>query len=238
VCTQVGVVTNRRSWHNADLLTREVLSLYKRPLRVTNWDKALLAASRATSGLSQRQMVGQFAAVRHLPALLITGGRRACVCVCVGGVGGPCCCLHLAAPASAYKSPCHLLAHTHTHTHTRAHAPGEHDRIATPGKVAGMEMLLPRSRRAVVPACGHLSHEEAPGQLLQLLVPFCRNRIAPKAAAAAAAAAAAVPAVGALDRSGSAGSGGGGSPRQAAAAAAAAPSPTGARSPNSRLRAE
>jgi pimeloyl-ACP methyl ester carboxylesterase len=127
----VGVVTNRRAWHNPELLTREVLAHYKRPLRVQGWDAALLATSRAASSLSQKQVLGQFAAVRTLPALLVTG---------------------------------------------------EHDRIATPGKVTGLQALLPRSRRAVVPACGHLSHEEAPLQLLELLVPFCASRIAKAAA--------------------------------------------------------
>lgn len=70
---QVGVVTNRRAWHNPDLITREVLQLYKRPLRVQGWDAALLATSRATGSLSQKQVLAQFAAVRHLPTLLLTG---------------------------------------------------------------------------------------------------------------------------------------------------------------------
>jgi len=70
---QVGVVTNRRAWHNPDLITREVLQLYKRPLRVQGWDAALLATSRATGSLSQKQVQAQFAAVRHLPTLLLTG---------------------------------------------------------------------------------------------------------------------------------------------------------------------
>ncbi len=51
---------------------------------------------------------------------------------------------------------------------------GAHDRLA-PGDKA-LEALssdLGGSCMAVLPGCGHLSHEEAPGALLAALVPFC-----------------------------------------------------------------
>lgn len=57
---------------------------------------------------------------------------------------------------------------------------GEQDRVATPGKVSAVASLLLHAQRAVVPACGHLSHEEAPQKLLELMVPFCQDRLAPR----------------------------------------------------------
>jgi hypothetical protein len=70
----VGEVTNRRAWANPDLITREVLALYKRPLQVQGWDAALLATSRAAGSISHKRVAAQFAAARQLPALLVTGG--------------------------------------------------------------------------------------------------------------------------------------------------------------------
>lgn len=125
--SEVGEVSNRRAWAHPELITRDVLALYSRPLRVQGWDAALLATSRAAGAISHKRVAAQFAAARQLPTLLVTG---------------------------------------------------EHDRIATPAKVSAVAALLLRTQRAVVPDCGHLSHEEAPGRLLQLLVPFCRSKVA------------------------------------------------------------
>lgn len=40
--SEVGEVSNRHAWHEASLLTGEVLEHYKRPLRARNWDAALV----------------------------------------------------------------------------------------------------------------------------------------------------------------------------------------------------
>lgn len=48
-----------------------------------------------------------------------------------------------------------------------------HDIISTPAKAENLWQGLPRSQLSVLPDCGHLSHEEAPGLLLGQLVPFC-----------------------------------------------------------------
>jgi pimeloyl-ACP methyl ester carboxylesterase len=54
---------------------------------------------------------------------------------------------------------------------------GQYDKIVTVDKLAALSALLRRSRRVVLPSCGHLSHEETPAQLLEVLVPFCRHRL-------------------------------------------------------------
>lgn len=46
-----------------------------------------------------------------------------------------------------------------------------HRRICTPVTAARLAATL-RARVSVVPDCGHLSHEEAPGALLALLAPW------------------------------------------------------------------
>ncbi|GLC59570.1 hypothetical protein PLESTB_001501500 [Pleodorina starrii] len=52
-------------------------------------------------------------------------------------------------------------------------ATGEHDRIVPPSKSESLGADLPHAHLAVLHDCGHLSHEEAPGALLEHLVPFC-----------------------------------------------------------------
>jgi pimeloyl-ACP methyl ester carboxylesterase len=50
---------------------------------------------------------------------------------------------------------------------------GEHDRLVPPVRTEQLCAELPNSRLVIVHDCGHLSHEEAPGTLLQHLIPFC-----------------------------------------------------------------
>lgn len=47
----------------------------------------------------------------------------------------------------------------------------------TPATIAAVAEMLCQVQQAVVLNCGHLSHEEAPQRLLQLLVPFCRQHL-------------------------------------------------------------
>ncbi|GBF99054.1 hypothetical protein Rsub_11999 [Raphidocelis subcapitata] len=117
---EVGEVANRRAWHRGERCTKQVLELYRRPLRVEGWDTALLAASVASEGLSRRATGRDLAALRALPALVATGS---------------------------------------------------HDRLCSPVD-AGRVAATAGARIGMVPGCGHLSHEEAPGALLQLLAPF------------------------------------------------------------------
>eukprot|EP00775_Hariotina_reticulata_P013357 gene13357-13485_t len=125
--SEVGEAISRRAWwYNPDLITAELLALYKQPLRVQGWDTALVAASRATGSVSHKKVAAQLAVLRQLPTLLVTG---------------------------------------------------QCDKIVTVDKLAALSALLRRSRRVVVPACGHLSHEETPAQLLEALVPFCKRRL-------------------------------------------------------------
>lgn len=49
---------------------------------------------------------------------------------------------------------------------------GEADRIVPASKMSAVTSLLRNSQSAVVPECGHLLHEEAPAELVQLLRAF------------------------------------------------------------------
>jgi pimeloyl-ACP methyl ester carboxylesterase len=55
--------------------------------------------------------------------------------------------------------------------------------VATPDSLAGIAAVLRAAQCAVVPNCAHLSHEEAPQQLLELLVQFARQHLADPASA-------------------------------------------------------
>lgn len=71
--TEIGEVASRRSWHNPDKLTREVLELYKSPLRVQGWDHALMEITKLKKEFKPEDLALLFVDVRHLPALVVTG---------------------------------------------------------------------------------------------------------------------------------------------------------------------
>jgi len=73
--SEVGEVSNRRAWHEAGLLTAEVLDHYKRPLRARNWDAALVEVSRLPREVSERQVAGLCGAAARFPSAVITGAH-------------------------------------------------------------------------------------------------------------------------------------------------------------------
>ncbi len=52
-------------------------------------------------------------------------------------------------------------------------------RVVTPQRAAGLCGRLQDSRFRVLPGCGHLSHEEAPAALLELLADFAEEAMGP-----------------------------------------------------------
>eukprot|EP00249_Psilotum_nudum_P017785 c26490_g1_i2 orf=663-2615(-) len=73
--TEIAQVANRRAWHNASMLTSDVLDLYRAPLRVEGWDKALVEVSKASTGVmflssSATELVKS---LQDLPALIVAG---------------------------------------------------------------------------------------------------------------------------------------------------------------------
>lgn len=71
--SEVGEISNRRAWHDPSLLTAEVLDQYKKPLRASNWDTALVEVSRLPKEISERQTVALCTAVARLPSVVLTG---------------------------------------------------------------------------------------------------------------------------------------------------------------------
>lgn len=49
---------------------------------------------------------------------------------------------------------------------------GLQDSVLPSRKVEAIAEALPRSHLSLLPACGHLAHEECPAELLRLLEPF------------------------------------------------------------------
>jgi len=56
---------------------------------------------------------------------------------------------------------------------------GAKDRIVTPARANAIAAELQNSAVAVLPECGHLSHEEAPTALMGLLRSFVHKALAP-----------------------------------------------------------
>lgn len=71
--SEIAQVTTRRAWHDASKLTSETIDLYKAPLRVENWDKALSEVSKATMGLPTSSAAELVRCVENLPALVVVG---------------------------------------------------------------------------------------------------------------------------------------------------------------------
>ncbi len=56
---------------------------------------------------------------------------------------------------------------------------GLHDKIVAPSKASATAAgVLPHAQLAILPACGHLSHEEAPESLLRCLGGFAISTLA------------------------------------------------------------
>lgn len=71
--SEIAQVTTRRAWHDSSKLTSETLDLYKAPLHVENWDKALSEVSKATMGLSTSSAAELLRCMADLPALVVAG---------------------------------------------------------------------------------------------------------------------------------------------------------------------
>jgi pimeloyl-ACP methyl ester carboxylesterase len=112
----------------------------------------------------------------------------------------PCGCSRLCAPVRAWvegqggrMAPNRLAAprlplHPCPLVHAAAVPPslvpaGQHDRIVPPSKSENLAADMPHARLTILSGCGHLSHEEVPGALLEQLVPFCGDILTAAAAA-------------------------------------------------------
>jgi pimeloyl-ACP methyl ester carboxylesterase len=74
--SEIGQVTTRRAWHDASKLTSQTLDLYKGPLHVEGWDKALAEVNRAcmtSAVLSSASAAELVRSVANLPALIVSG---------------------------------------------------------------------------------------------------------------------------------------------------------------------
>eukprot|EP01018_Ginkgo_biloba_P016281 Gb_19642 [translate_table: standard] len=75
--TEISQVANRRAWYDATKLTPDVIDLYKAPLCVEGWDKALGEVSKLSSSnvLSSHNASELLKAVHDLPVLIAAGAE-------------------------------------------------------------------------------------------------------------------------------------------------------------------
>eukprot|EP01018_Ginkgo_biloba_P020298 Gb_28413 [translate_table: standard] len=75
--TEICQVANRRGWYDASKLTMDVLDLYKAPLCVEGWDKALIELSKLSTSrvLSPKNASELLKVVQDLPILIAAGAE-------------------------------------------------------------------------------------------------------------------------------------------------------------------
>lgn len=157
-------VTNRRAWADPHRhLTPDLLALYRRPLHVLRWDMALIeAGGRGWQGpvcLRLRLCCGVGLCLNH-PC-------PPSPCPCPAQVARACTDLHSLERAQLLTAVADagllVLALT-----------GDHDRMVPPSAVSRVIERLGAAapRYALLPHCGHLSHEEAPEALVAFMRPF------------------------------------------------------------------
>lgn len=75
--TEISQVANRRAWFDATKLTSDVLDLYKAPLCVEGWDKALREVSKLSSSsmLSPHSATELLKKIKDLPVLIASGAE-------------------------------------------------------------------------------------------------------------------------------------------------------------------
>ena len=175
--SEVGEVANRGAWHHAERLTPEVLELYKAPLRVEGWDVALMETARLGKEHTQGDLAAHLAAARQLPTLVVTATDDYIATPAkVGGSKEEEKKLEEEDEAFLFLLRVWLFGYNHP--------PHRNIGLTLPLLlIAQVERMcatsLPEAQTAVLSDCGHLSHEEAPGLLLQELMPFCGQVLLP-----------------------------------------------------------
>eukprot|EP00898_Chlorokybus_atmophyticus_P000845 jgi/Chlat1/1761/Chrsp134S02099 len=137
----VSIRAVRLAWHDAALVTDEIINGYSKPLKCRAWDKALLEYCLAALGPPQdadarpEQVADRLSEIR-VPTLVITGSS---------------------------------------------------DRIIPPWVSEAVSEAIPGARLHVLPACGHLPHEEKPHDTVRLIREFLEEIEEKKARGVAAA---------------------------------------------------
>lgn len=73
--SDIGEVSSRRAWYNHSKLTKEVLELYKAPLRIHGWDSALVAYTKERRAITNEDIKLLMQRVIGLPMLVVTGEK-------------------------------------------------------------------------------------------------------------------------------------------------------------------
>jgi pimeloyl-ACP methyl ester carboxylesterase len=112
-----GEAAIRTAWSDPNKITVELISGYKKPLQVENWDRALWELALASHALGLEERLDEVS----VPALVITG---------------------------------------------------EGDRIVPTRNSERLAAELPAAELVVIPDCGHVPHEECPGEFLEAVREF------------------------------------------------------------------
>ena len=73
--SDIGEVASRRAWYDTSKLTKEILDLYKSPLRIRGWDSALVAYTKERKMVTNEQIKLLTQRVVGLPMLVVTGEK-------------------------------------------------------------------------------------------------------------------------------------------------------------------
>ncbi|CAD7697615.1 unnamed protein product [Ostreobium quekettii] len=73
--SEIGEVANRRAWYDTSKLTREILDLYKAPLRIQGWDSALVEFTRVRNQVTPQQISECQRRVGGVQVMVVTGDK-------------------------------------------------------------------------------------------------------------------------------------------------------------------
>jgi len=80
--SEIGEVANRRAWHDHNKLTGHVIALYKQPLSIQGWDRALVEVANTKPDLNQPSVPSLLSALSATPVLMVAGANDVIVPPC------------------------------------------------------------------------------------------------------------------------------------------------------------
>jgi pimeloyl-ACP methyl ester carboxylesterase len=71
--SELGELASRRGCHHPNSLSQDVIDMYRKPLHVKGWDKALQQMNTRKKEISSKELADALEAVAHMPTRIMSG---------------------------------------------------------------------------------------------------------------------------------------------------------------------